>query len=648
MILFTLIAVSCATQKKLANLKKGIAPSVMLTLGENRSTTPELDVADYANETLTVTDDKGNQLLFMKAVLDDETGEMVATEVLKAATVTARFRNVAERHGKVNLAFQVIVPKAMMDSKWQLRFYPDMFVLEDSLRLDPVIITGSDYRKEQLRGYQQYEKFLSRIISDTSRFINIKQLEIFLKRNIPDIYAFKADTSYVTDDQFYSVYGLSQQEAVEHYTNHVAKNRNNSRIKRKDEMFRKYVKSPVITEGIRLDTVIVSPSGDFIYNYIQTISTRPKLRKADIVLSGAIFESDRKVYTIPQSSPLTFYISSVSTLADGREHYITKIIERKAVSNARCRIDFKEGGYDVIAGLNDNKTEIAKIKNILAMLSDNVEFGLDSITVSATASPEGTFLANRSLAQKRSVSVSEYFRRYINELRDSLSAAAGIISNLDDAYIHEKSWTNIHFLPRCIPENWEDLYEYVQNDTLLTLDQKREFVEICKEQDLDTREKQLQEVPFYAHLKNVIYPRLRTVKFNFYLHRKGMVKDTVHTTVPDTLYRNGVQAIRDMDYLRAVEILGPYRDYNTAVAYIGLDRNASALDILEQMERKAEVNYLLSILYSRAGNYEAAVQCYMDACRQNGTYVHRGNLDPEISALIQLYGLNAELDNIVE
>ena len=72
---------------------------------------------------------------------------MVATDVIEAATVTARFRNIAERHGKVDLAFQVIVPESMRDSKWQLRFYPDMFILGDSIRLDPVVITGEAYRK---------------------------------------------------------------------------------------------------------------------------------------------------------------------------------------------------------------------------------------------------------------------------------------------------------------------------------------------------------------------------------------------------------------------------------------------------------------------------------------------------------------------
>ena len=80
-------------------------------------------------DTLRIKDDDGRELMIMKAFRDEETGDMVATETLDAAMVTARFRNIAERHGKVDLAFQIIVPAAMQDSKWQLRFYPDMYML---------------------------------------------------------------------------------------------------------------------------------------------------------------------------------------------------------------------------------------------------------------------------------------------------------------------------------------------------------------------------------------------------------------------------------------------------------------------------------------------------------------------------------------
>ena len=95
-----------------------------------------------------------------------------------------------------------------------------------------------------------------------------------------------------------------------------------------------------------------------------------------------------------------------------------------------------------------------------------------------------------------------------------------------------------------------------------------------------------------------------------------------------------------MDYEGAVRILGPYKDYNAAVAYMGAERNESAMQILRTLRRSAQVNYLLAILHARCGDEEAAVQCYIDACRQEPAYVHRGNLDPEIAALIRLYGLN--------
>lgn len=635
---------ACGAQKKLNDLQKGEVPPVQLNLGKQESYVPEIkNETPAARDTLKIIEDDGSEIIFMKAVKDEETGEMVASDVIDAATVTARFRHVAERMGKVDLAFQVIVPESMMDSRWQLRFYPDMFVLEDSVRLDPVIITGEGYRKAQKRGYQQYEKFLSKIVQDTTKFINVKQLEIFLKRNIPEVYAFKTDTTFVTDEVFNSVYGVSQQEAVEHYTNQMAKSRNERRIAKREKMYDKYIKTPIITEGIRLDTVIFNAQGDFVFNYIQTINTRPKLRKVDIVLSGDIYEQDEKIYQVPAASPLTFYISSISAFADNTKRYKTTVIERMISANASCRIEFEEGKADVKPEMGENYLEIRNIKSTLATLLDNETFDLDSIVVSATASPEGQYQYNQSLAQRRSESVSRYFNAYMKGYLDSLAMNRGFSLNVDDTYHAEiKDMSPIRFTPRCIPENWDDLCELVRSDKELDEFEKTSFFELCQDLDMDSREKKMQKMPYYSHLKQNIYPRLRCVKFNFYLHRRGMTKDTVHTTVIDTTYMKGVQALIDMDYEVAVSLLGPYKDFNSAIAYIGLDRNVSAMAILQSLEKTAQVNYLLAILYSRAGDEQNAVECYVKACKQNSAYVHRGNLDPEISLLIKTYGLNVQ------
>ena len=118
-----------------------------------------------------------------------------------------------------------------------------------------------------------------------------------------------------------------------------------------------------------------------------------------------------------------------------------------------------------------------------------------------------------------------------------------------------------------------------------------------------------------------------------------MVKDTVHTTELDTTYMRGVEALRERDYETALALLAAYEDYNTAIAYVSLDRNASAMSILKNCPRSAMVNYMLAVLYSRMGDDRSAVECYLQSCAQEPSYVHRGNLDPEISQLKNKYKL---------
>ena len=641
-------AVSCGSSAKMAKIKKE-ETSAAIELSEETYvpdvTVPLIRKAD----TITVQDESGRQYTLIKTHRDAETGEETASEVLNAAVVTARFRNLAERQGKVDIAFQIVVPQRMQDPKWQLRFYPDMYVLGDSIRLDPVIITGKDYRKAQLRGYQQYNRFLDSIVSDSTQFVDLRQLEVFLQRNIPQIFRFKNDTSWVSDEEFQSFFGVSEQEAVYHYTNQYAKQKNERRKSRIDQMYNRYVKVPIITEGIRLDTVIMDASGDFIYNYTQTINTRPKMKKVEVVLSGEIFEKDDKLYDIPKCDPLTFYISTLSAFAIDFDRYMTKVIQRRAYANTESHIDFDLGRSEVILGLGKNQEEIDAIKENLAMLLDNTVFDLDSIVVSATASPEGSYSLNKNLAQSRSVSVSNYFNKYMRTYADSLKREMGFsISMASDVDAEKHEIGKVEFSSRCIPENWDDLNRYIRDDDSLSDNDKIRYFEIYDTPDEDARERLMQKESWYRYVKDKYYPSLRTVKLDFFLHRKGMVKDTINTTELDTLYIKGVQCLKDMDYEEALEYLRPYNDFNTAVAYTALNRNQSAMMILSPMERTAEVNYLLAILYARMGEEQQAVECYLKSCKQKDIYVHRGKLDPEISLLIKNYNLGKVIDEMFE
>ncbi len=655
MVLAFLLA--CGPTRKIGQIRQQELAAT-LALSRNEIEEERKVIAVARRDTLTVQDEDGNTVLIMKAVKDQASGEMVATDVLDAAVITARFRNVAERNGRIDLRFEIIVPALMQDTRWQLRFYPDMFILEDSLRLEPVLITGREYRQQQLRGYQQYEKFLRSIITDSTRFLDYRNLDIFIRRNIPELYALKADSSFVSDEVFHSLYGVTEQAAIAHYTNQFGKSLNERRKSRQDAMYARYVKVPIVTEGIRLDTVLQNANGDFVYHYTQRIATRPKLRKVDVVLSGEIFESDHRLYTMARSQPLTFYISSLSSFTDGTERYLTRTIERRAAANTACYVDFRSGKWEVEPALGNNREELSRIRENIVQLLSNPTFELDSIVIGASASPEGAQAANDALAKQRAGSVADYFDRFIRSYRDSVQRALNeearntfTLTVGDDGKetmgrvkARKADLPAIPFKSRSAGENWDLLSFLVDSDSTLTASQKMAYTKCLQIKDLDQREKELSQSGFYPRLREVLYPRLRTVRFDFFLHRRGMIKESVQTTELDTTYMKGVAALKDRDYKLALTYLKDYKDFNTAIAYVSLEYNASAMAILQELERTPAVNYMLALVYARNQDDQNAVQCYLDACKQDHSYVFRGNLDPEIYVLIQRYGLNKEED----
>jgi tetratricopeptide (TPR) repeat protein len=235
----------------------------------------------------------------------------------------------------------------------------------------------------------------------------------------------------------------------------------------------------------------------------------------------------------------------------------------------------------------------------------------------------------------------------MDHYQDSLERERGFAVDEEGKIVIEKR-TQIPMIGRSSGENWQMLDHLVERDTVMTEDEKKSYISSAEIKDIDQRERSLQNLGCYRHMREKLYPHLRTVRFDFHLHRKGMVKDTVHTTVLDSTYMNGVQAIRDRDYETALTLLRPYNDYNTAIAYLCMDYNASAMQILESLEKTAQVNYMLAVLYSRRGDEEKAVECYIRSCSQDPSYIHRGNLDPEISVLIRRYGLNAQPEDEFE
>ncbi len=609
---------SCSATFKLKRLRRE-NPSTIVNLAGTSPLHSDAEDCDTtlreSSDTLTVIDPQGNRVFFMKATVDS-TGTLIASEELQPAIVTAKFRNVPERNGMVSLDFDLEIPDIMLDNNWQIRLSPVLIIGEDTTSLERILITGEEYRKDLLEGYNKYNRYLNRIITDSSKLIYTELMETFLSRK--------------------EYYSISHDKVVEHYSKKGAIYWNNYLIKNKEKKYREYVKDTLATLGIRLDSVITNDKTGIKYCYSQGLKARRDLKRIDLIVFGEIVDFNQNLlFSIPPSSPITYYISSFSSMTEEIEKYLTKVIERKAFLNTSSLIEFRKGKYDVEYGFGNNSYELERIKGILEELMFDSEYNIDSITVTASSSPEGDYARNRELSRRRGEEITKYLEIYSDSLRVQNQ---GVIINLDETDEYDRDFIHFKFNPRYIAENWEELESMIRRDTLILKDKER-LLDICSIKDVKERKSRLRRHEEYRKLLVNFYPELRRVVFDFHLHKKGMIKDTIHTTVIDTTYMKGLKALKERDYETAVRLLGQYGDINSALAFISLDYNASALNILERLPESAKRDYLLCIVYSRMGNERSSIEYYLKAKEMDPSLRFRANLDPEIGKLINKYGL---------
>jgi hypothetical protein len=332
-----------------------------------------------------------------------------------------------------------------------------------------------------------------------------------------------------------------------------------------------------------------------------------------IDLTGEIYEDGECLQSLPFPEELTFYISSLSTMADLSPKYKMVILERNVYDNTKALIDFGQGSHVIDTSLSDNASELARVLRCIEDVESREEYILDSLVIKASCSPEGSFTHNSRLASARSESIRNYIWYHIpDKWRDSVKTS------------YE-------------PENWEQLRRLIANDTVIDMPSRERILELTKDlRRPDDVERNMSEMPVYRYLREKIYPQLRSVSFDFYLHRAGMQKDTVHTTELDTAYMAGLEALKNLDYKKAVEALRPYRDYNSALAFMAADYNNSALAILDSLDDKdAHVCYMKALILSRLGVPEEAMKYFELAVAYDSSLEYRANLDPEMALLVK-------------
>jgi hypothetical protein len=398
--------------------------------------------------------------------------------------------------------------------------------------------------------------------------------------------------------------------------------KNQSLIDYKHIAFAEMVKFPK-NEKARLDTVIYN-KGKFEYYYKQQVMADEDSRRMKIYLDGYAQSIHADNLLLPHSDTLDYVVSSMIQFLDTTPRYMRKIIERKAMSTLRANITFKTGKYNMDIDLGDNHSELDKVQDMLDQLTETGEFVMDSISLIAGCSPEGSFRSNMLLSKHRAESISKY-------LEGELSDIDGIKSMLR---------------PYPKGEDWQGLSKLVTDS--LESGNKQVILDLIAS-DIDPDKKELDihsKFPAdYKYIREKLYPHLRAVDFTFHVHRKGMVKDTIHTTEPDTVYGKSMELMKKRRYAEALSILHEYNDYNTAICLMSLGYDQAAYNIFSNEPQTANSEYLLAVVASRLGKTQEAVTRYLHSVELDPTKRWRGTLDPEINKLIKAYNLNQEDDD---
>lgn len=558
--------------------------------GNGPVTTPDVEDVERAVQTLhRIAINGGKDSTYLVEAERDSTGEVtIKGDNISAVYVVAKSKTVAERNGEIAIDFIITIPASLQHSSWGLELTPVIENNGTEEALQPLSIRGELFSELQKRQYWQMNKYLNRIIGDTTDL----------------------STTTTLAAKYYST-----------YNNYLAAGEQ-SKAARLEKTYKQTISFPYLTDS-RLDSVLIR-KGEIKYYYTQKYRPTKNTRRLHLYFRGQVGAIDRSSYALANSDTLTYTVTSMVSLLDNEPRYMIQVIDKYVQVRDRNYIQYLVGRSDIIDTLGQNHAQLGKIEHLMDTLINQYQFFVDSITISASSSPEGARLTNERIAAARATGIKQ---RLVQRFGQEVDTLIRTKSNGED-------WS---LLKRLIRHNsdiphWEKITALI-NDS----------------RDLDATELQIRtKYPKdYAYMREVIYPQLRAVDFRYNLRRVDMVKDTVMLTVIDTAYMRGVQQLRDRDYVGALRTLNDYKCQNLAIVMLSLSYDDAALEILQQLpasEKNAQTDYLTAIALSRLNKPREGLEYYLAALKKDPILKFRGNLDPEIQILYQQNHVKSSTD----
>lgn len=381
---------------------------------------------------------------------------------------------------------------------------------------------------------------------------------------------------------------------------------NELNMNRKDEIFNEIVEFPYRSDsrGLKVDTLITAED-DIIYHYQQPWTVRPGgMKNLKIVMESRVEAVDRTVFAFPASDTLTYFIASLSQLADG-----SLVTERKKLH----KYLFDKGTiYPVYKTRKSHQYEESINSGVLDKLleaydsyTSRPEYSVDSIIMECSVDLRGDWETNYEQSEKRGNAISDYLKRR----------------------------TGAHVVVKPKGEDWRSLVKEIQAhtdlpnakaiiDTLTTAvypDQTEETIKKLYPKD-------------YKIIVDEIYPKLNRVDYYIELSRTDIEKDTIRETFRED-YAEAIQMLRNGEYMDALEVLANYGDYNTALCLVCMGYNDKAQGVLDRLPESARNEYLSAIIFARKKDDKEASKRLINACKLDPNLYDRIRLDSEVSEL---------------
>jgi len=210
-------------------------------------------------------------------------GGQIASIKAETVKVVGGVKNIAERNGKVQIQFNIILPKCMMGSERNIVLFPILHKVfqthSDSIIFKPISIRGETMDiLQQREGWQMdlfYRRFNTSVNNAYNRFIRFPQL---------------FDT--------------------------------------------------------KLDSIIQHPH-EIKYYYHKEMPSTMISKRMSLTVSGKVCSIDGSVYNIPSKDTIKYIVSSMLSFADYSTKYKTIIVDKYVNLSKRFNIKFAVGSYKI-------------------------------------------------------------------------------------------------------------------------------------------------------------------------------------------------------------------------------------------------------------------------------------------------------------